>query len=112
MNLPYFQRPTPEKLATLFIEENTVNLTHSPTVEYQINSFVSSDKEPQDIGFSSKTYLNSHILETWSIVHTVMTNTNKKINSATAHKTKICSFVQNKVKKKLTQQNSAQNLRK
>lgn len=112
MNLPYFQPPTPEKLATLFIEDNAVNLTHSPTVEYQINSFVSSDKEPQDIGFSSKTSLNSHILETWLIVHTVMTNTYQEINSTTAHKTKICSFAQNKVKKKVTQQKSSRNPRK
>ena len=52
MNLPYFQPP--EKLATLFIEENTVNLTHSPTVEYQINSFVSKKHKILDSQVTKK----------------------------------------------------------
>ena len=34
------------------MKEDTSNPTHSPSVEDQINSFVSGDTEPQDIEFS------------------------------------------------------------
>ena len=33
MNLPNSQTPTPEILATPFLEEDTLNPTHSPTVD-------------------------------------------------------------------------------
>ena len=50
MNLRNFQYPTPKILATLFIEDDTLNSTHSSTVENQINTSVSRNREPQDIG--------------------------------------------------------------
>lgn len=53
MNLvPSSQSCTPETLATPFIEEDMLNRIHSPTAEDQVNSFVSSDAESQDAGFS------------------------------------------------------------
>lgn len=50
-NLPFSQPVTPEILATPFSQQDTLNPTCSTTVENQINSFVSSNTEPQDTGF-------------------------------------------------------------
>ena len=51
MNLLNFQSPTPKILATSFIKDDTLNPTHSPTVEGQIKYTAPRDTEPQDTRF-------------------------------------------------------------
>ena len=69
MNLRNSLSRTPEILSTPFIEENSLNRTHSPNVEDQINSFVSSGTKPQDTGFSDTFNLHT--------AHKVMSNIKK-----------------------------------
>ena len=87
-----------------FIEEDTLNPTHLPTVKDQTNYFVSRDTKPQDIGFSGS--FNT-IDSTYSNVQY------KKVKDVLLRdiKNKICNFVQNKINKKteFTQPKSVRN---
>ena len=101
MNLPNSQTPTPEILATPFLEEDTLNPTHSPTVDNQINSFVSSDTEPQDPGFS----------DTFNLIESAYSNVkHKKIKYILLKdiKTKTSIFIQYKTNEKLNSHNQNQ----